>query len=164
MSTNGKKAQPKRKVAKASKGAGEAVAPRPPGRPSLYSTELVEAIAVRLEKGETLTSICRDEGFPDTATVYLWMSERPDVSSRIARAREIGFDAIAESCVDIAESAPARVATMHGDQVDGGDIQHKKLRIWTRMQLLAKWAPKKYGDKIEVDHKGKTKHVIKFKG
>lgn len=163
MSTK-KKAQTKRKGKKVGKAAGEGVAPRRPGRPSLYTPELVEAIAVRLEKGETLTSICRDEGMPEPTTVHAWMREREDVSARIARARDVGYDAIAESCVDIAESAPARVATMHGDQVDGGDIQHKKLRIWTRMQLLAKWAPKKYGDKIEVDHKGKTKHVIKFKG
>jgi hypothetical protein len=30
-------------------------------------------------------------------------------------------------------------------------IEHRKLRIETRLKLLAKWNPKKWGDKTQVD-------------
>jgi hypothetical protein len=29
-------------------------------------------------------------------------------------------------------------------------LGHRKLRIETRLKLLAKWNPKKYGDKVQV--------------
>jgi hypothetical protein len=32
-------------------------------------------------------------------------------------------------------------------------VQHKRLRIDSRLRLLGKWAPKKYGDKLEIDGK-----------
>jgi len=33
-------------------------------------------------------------------------------------------------------------------------IEHRKLRIDTRLKLLAKWNPKKYGDKQAIEHSG----------
>ena len=35
--------------------------------------------------------------------------------------------------------------------VDTDHIQRAKLRIDTRLKLLAKWNPKKWGDKLDVD-------------
>jgi hypothetical protein len=29
-------------------------------------------------------------------------------------------------------------------------IEHRKLRIETRLKLLAKWNPKKYGDRLDI--------------
>lgn len=119
------------------------------GRPSKYTPELIEEICERLSKGEPLAAICRDEGMPGVQTVYDWINEREPVSVAIARAREVGEEAIAASVLDIVDAEPARVATMHGDQIDSGDVANRKMRAEYRLKLLAKWNPKKWGDRID---------------
>jgi hypothetical protein len=121
------------------------------GRPSKYSPELIEAICERLSKGEPLAAICRDEGMPGVQTVYDWINEREPVSVAIARAREIGEEAMLAECLEIAESPTSTTAF---GSVDGGHIQEKKLRIDTRLKLLAKWNPKKWGDKVDLTSGG----------
>lgn len=128
------------------------------GRPSLYTAELVQTIADRLSKGEPMAVICRDEGMPAYRTVKDWMDSRPEVSAVIARAREEGFDVIATDCLDIADDARndwMERAADGGDEValqfNGEHVQRSKLRIETRLKLLAKW-DKRYGDRLAVDH------------
>lgn len=121
------------------------------GRPSKYTPELVEEIAERLAKGEPLAAICRDEGMPGVQTVYDWMNEREPVSVAIAQAREVGEEALLAECLEISDSPTER--TTFGS-VDGGHIQEKKLRIDTRLKLLAKWNPKKWGDKMDLTSGG----------
>jgi hypothetical protein len=36
------------------------------------------------------------------------------------------------------------------EQLDREHVQRSKLRIETRLKLLAKWNPKKWGDKLEL--------------
>ena len=42
------------------------------GRPSKYTKAVADEICLRLAKGETLRSICRDEHMPHEATVRQW--------------------------------------------------------------------------------------------
>ena len=116
------------------------------GRPSKYSPELVETICERLASGEPLAQICRDEGMPHPSTVRDWMSEREDVSRAIARAREDGFDAIAVDALQIADYG---LNDTSDGEVNHDVIQRSKLRVETRLKLLAKWDPKRYGDRIQ---------------
>jgi hypothetical protein len=67
----------------------------------------------------------------------------------------MGYDAMAEECLDIADNAGNdwmerldAEGIPVGWQVNGENIQRSKLRIETRLKLLAKFNPKKYGDKI----------------
>jgi hypothetical protein len=112
------------------------------GRPSIYSDELVVAICKRLSEGEPLAQICRDEGMPCVQTVANWENERENVSVGIARARRFGFDAIA---------ARARMTARGKDAQDGGDssgdVQRDKLIVDTDLKLLAKWDPRRYGER-----------------
>jgi len=39
-------------------------------------------------------------------------------------------------------------------------IKHRNLRIDTRLKLLAKWNPKKYGDVSKVEHSGRDGGAI----
>lgn len=88
---------------------------------------------------------------PCWRTVYDWINSNPDFAARIAQARETGYDAIAEEAMAIADEPPP--STQFGT-TDGGAVQHAKLRIETRLKLLAKWSPKKYGDKQQIEHSG----------
>jgi len=97
----------------------------------------VERIVDGLSGGTPLRVICREEGMPAWRTVYNWMEADEEIAARIARARERGFDAIAEETLDLADEVPRQSEA----------IQKAKLQIDTRLKLLAKWSPKRYGDK-----------------
>ncbi len=128
-----------------------------PGRPSTYTKAIGDEICRRLSEGEPLRSICRDEKMPHWTTAYDWMAADEQFSLRIARAREIGGDAIAHDCIDIAdESALDTIEADDGRIIPNHEvIQRSKLRVETRLKLLAVWFPNKYGNKVELNHKGK---------
>lgn len=97
--------------------------------------------------GEPLAQICRDDHMPSDKTVRNWMTDDAEITSAIARARVSGFDYLASECLEIAEERPERTAA---GSIDTGSVQHAKLRIETRLKLLAKWDPKRYGEKLEL--------------
>ena len=131
---------------------------------------LISEICARLSAGEPLAQICRDVHMPDRTVVYDWINQDESISQRIAHARNLGFDAIADQCLVIAntpqvgveEKVTPAVRNQQGDvvvpesiEVKRGDmLGHRKLQIETRLKLLAKWDPKRYGEKQQVEHSG----------
>lgn len=95
---------------------------------------------------------------PCWQSVYDWIDEDDDFSRRFARARERGFDAIALEALEIADTPFEGVETEESDagtKTKRGDmLGHRKLQVETRLKLLAKWSPKKYGDKQAVELTG----------
>lgn len=130
-------------------------------RPSKKTKALVEAICAKLAEGVPLTEICNAKGMPAPRTVRDWIGSDPEVSAAIARAREDGFDAIAAECLEIADDSRndwmERMAA-NGDpiaiQFNGEHVQRSRLRVETRLKLLAKWDPKRYGDKVQQEVSG----------
>ncbi len=124
-------------------------------RPSDFTQETADAICARLSKGEPLAHICRDDDMPAVRTVSDWKRVREGFSADFARAREEGFDAIAADCLDIADDTTRdTVYGENGERADMEWISRSKLKIETRLKLLAKWDPKRYGDKITQEHTG----------
>jgi hypothetical protein len=123
------------------------------GRPHTYTREAADTILAKIAEGKSLASICKeDPNLPPASTFRSWVIDDVDgLSARSARAYSIGHDAIADECIQIADEPPG-INPMTG-ATDGGDVQHKRLRIDSRLRLLGKWAPKKYGDKLEIDGK-----------
>jgi len=124
-------------------------------RLSKRSSQVEDEVCRRLSDGETLRSICRDERMPSWRSIYDWIAQDADFASRIARARELGADAIAEQILDIADTPVVGEEieeSESGMKVRRADmLGHRKLQVETRLKLLAKWFPKKYGDKQEID-------------
>ena len=126
-------------------------------RKSGYDPKVALKMCELLSEGTPLRVICRMEGMPAWRNVYFWMARDADLAAHIARAREVGYDAIAEECLDIADDArndwmereqynPRTKQTESVPVVDQEHIQRSKLRIETRLKLLAKWS-NKYSDK-----------------
>jgi hypothetical protein len=123
--------------------------PKPRGRPSTFTQEIAEEICRRLSDGEPLEKICRDDHMPASRTVSDWKRANEAFSADFACAREAGFDKIAAECLDIAdETASDTIQGENGDRANTEWISRSKLRIETRLKLLAKWDPKRYGDKV----------------
>ena len=125
-------------------------AKRSAGRPSTYTDAIAEEICRRIADGEPLRQICRDDHMPKWQTIYHWKSERQEFSNRIAHARELGTNAIAEDTLAIIDTPPERVE----GRIDPGFVSWQKNRVEQRMKLLAKWNPKAYGDKLQTELSG----------
>ena len=118
--------------------------PGPTGRPTVRTLALELELLDRLSAGETLMGICRDEHMPVRQSWYGWMEQDADLFGRIQRAKEKGCDAIAEHTREIAR----------GRGESSGDTQRDKLIIETDLKLLAKWMPRRYGDRQMVEQSG----------
>ncbi|MDQ9195166.1 DNA packaging protein [Cronobacter sakazakii] len=128
------------------------------GRPSDYTEELAEIICLRLAEGESLRSVCRDEGMPSKQAVLRWLARNESFRAQYVRAKEEGAEAIAEELFDIADDGSNdwmekldKDGEAIGYQLNGEHVQRSKLRIDTRKWYLSKILPKKYGDRIQHD-------------
>lgn len=111
--------------------------PKKIGRPSKRTPEIDAEIVERLSNGEPLAMICRDDHMPGYRTVYDWKDDDAEFSANIGRARDLGEEVIA-----------ARTGlTARGQGDSTGDVQRDKLIIDTDLKLLAKFNPKRWGDK-----------------
>ena len=127
------------------------------GRPTKYTPEIARIICEKLSEGIPLRQICREnEGFPAWRTVYDWMWRDQELSTAIARARDIGYDALAEECLYIADTPHIGIKKVYSSGAEPNEdsmtvteedmLGHRKLQIETRLKLLAKFNPKKYGE------------------
>lgn len=114
------------------------------GRKSTFSDEIANTIVESLTAGIPLAEICRRESI-GVSTVYDWMDAHEEFAGRIARARVFGHDQIA---VD------TRRVSRGEEGFSSGDVQRDKLIVDTDLKLLAKWDPKRYGDRQTVEHEG----------
>lgn len=123
-----------------------------------YSDSAARIICSRLATGETLASICRDTGL-SRSTIWDWLKRMPDFFEQYEAARKLGYDVIADECLAIADTPIIGEETEElpdgGVKIKRGDmLGHRKLQIETRLKLLAKWAPKKYGEKVALSGDG----------
>ena len=116
---------------------------RKTGRPSKYSDELAEKICEKIANGRSLRSICAEDGMPPMKTIYRWLEANEEFRHQYARAREKQADYFAEEIIEIADSTEAESAA----------VSKAKLQIDARKWAASKIAPKKYGDKSELDVK-----------
>jgi hypothetical protein len=90
---------------------------------------------------------------PAVRTVSHWKEASEAFKADFAGAREEGYDQIAADCLAIAdETTFDTIVGENGDRANTEWISRSKLRIETRLKLLAKWDPKRYGDKITQEH------------
>lgn len=125
------------------------------GRPSDYSKEIADEICSRLAMGESLRAICgkdRDDFIPHIGTVLRWVSERPDFREQYTRAREVQAETMADEIVSIADGGEG--AKFADPDALAQMTQRDRLRVDARKWVASKLLPKKYGDKVEVEHSG----------
>ena len=127
-----------------------------------------DTICKRLAEGESLRAICRGEGMPSQATVLNWADEQvsihPPFIEQYARARLLGYRALAEEIIEIADETGRDTYTDEdgNERTNHEVVARSRLRVDTRKWMLSKMLPKIYGDKIETTHTGPNGGPVQF--
>jgi hypothetical protein len=156
--------------------------PRPKGKigapsgPKGMTVDVITKLLEGLEAGTPLTILTRPTDMPSYNTVESWRREYPAFTEEYARARDAGYDQIALDAQNIADDGSrdyTEIETRTGVKVlvDYDHIQRSKLRVWTRLELLKRWDPARYGEAVKLmgdkdnplQHKHSGAVVNKFK-
>ena len=122
--------------------------------------EKAALILSRLEAGESLRAICRDEGMPSEAMVRKTVRDDPEgFGAQYMRARALGYEALADEIMEISDTP--QIGVIKTIKPDGAVeekfadmLEHRRMRVDSRKWMLAKMLPKVYGDKIDHNVSG----------
>lgn len=109
---------------------------------SLDDPSVVTELLERIASGKAIKEACREKGMPHFVTVFRRMNTDPEFAALMARAHEQQQDALVDEMREIADSATPET------------VHVAKLRIWQRQWVAMKLAPKKYGERTQVEHSG----------
>ena len=112
-------------------------------RPSIHTPDIVETICARLEAGEALAVICREDAMPGLRTFLRWADEKEEVGTAYSLALRARAEFFEAEHTRIAETAKGR------DSAAAARVQLAALE-WR----MSKLAPKRYGERLDlnVDH------------
>jgi len=116
-------------------------------RHSSYTEEAAEKICDWLSSGGSLLEYTKQEGSPEERTIYRWLSVNEEFRQKYARARDLQAEREAERIVQIADDFEI-------------PPEHKRYMIDARKWTASKLLPKKYGDKLDLEHSGEI--IVKF--
>ena len=122
------------------------------GRPTSYTDELADVICQRVAAGESMRTICSDDGMPSRETVRNWLEVHPAFLAKHARAREAQADVMDEEIMLEAVAATPETANV------------ARVRIDAFKWRAARLAPKKYGDRTTLagDPENPVRQVIDY--
>lgn len=133
----------------------------PGGRPEIYTQDLADRICAQLADGDSMRTVCKDDGMPCKTTVFMWLRTNEEFLNQYTRAKQESSDALTDEMLDIADDASNDWMERRdkddqsiGWQLNGDHVQRSRLRIETRKWLASKLKPKKYGDKIQQEISG----------
>lgn len=108
--------------------------------------------------GESLRHICAESNMPDKSTVFRWLAANEAFRDQYARARTVQAEVMADDILAIADDGTNDWMERIGQDgepigwtLNGEHVQRSKLRLDSRKWLMSKLAPKKYGERLELD-------------
>jgi hypothetical protein len=149
-----KKESPQSGAKAPSKATKPAAPKRPMGRPSMYSDELANTIMSRIANGESVRKICTEPNMPSQDTFFRWVFDKPEFSEKYTKALEIKADIMRDEILEIADdgSNDTYIDKDGNERTNAEVVARSRLRVDTRKWLMARQAPRKYGDKMDVNH------------
>lgn len=116
-------------------------------------------ICARIVEGAKLDTIAQELGGKGHSTILMWVAADPAFNEQYRAARMLQADAFAEQVLTIADDGSNDYETRQGrfgdyQAVNVEAVMRSKLRVETRFRLMAAYAPKRYGPKIDHEHSG----------
>ena len=126
----------------------------PRGQPTKYTKKLADEICAWIIQGKSLNSYTKQKNTPSHQSIYQWLREHKEFADNYARAREDQADTDADAINSIIER------TLDGEI----DPQTARVAIDGLKWTAGKRKPKKYGDKLDLNHSGDLDVSIKWGG
>jgi hypothetical protein len=116
--------------------------------------EAINEIINRVSEGESVHMIIKHnkDKYPTFSTFYKYINNNKDIEKAYLSAKQIGLEKRAQEIEEIADEEI--------EYNDNAAVQKQKLRIDTRKWLLSKLAPRKYGDKLDLNHGGQDGNPV----
>jgi hypothetical protein len=95
--------------------------------------------------------------------VFRWLGKFKEFSDQYARARENQAETLADEITNIADETMVIVKEKDGFTevvLDSTAVARNRLRIDTRKWVASKLLPKKYGDKVDLNHGGQVDNPL----
>lgn len=138
----------------------------PPAPPKPDLREKIPEIIDWIASGKSLRSICEVYGFPPIATFLRWVSQDEKLEKQYKSAMQIRSDVHHEEMFDIAADASKDFIDLVDDETgeckkvaNPNAIKRAQLEIDVRKWSTSRMNPKKYGDKVDLNHGGRVKVV-----
>jgi len=131
-----------------------------------YTVEQIETILdnvlIRIEKGEALRTILKDDDMPSSRTFFKWLDSNELYVKQYARACEIRAENLFDEIIEIADdsSGDTKYDKDGNPYLDNEYVQRSRVKIDARKWVLGKLNPKKFSDK--VTHEGNSDNPIKI--
>ena len=118
-----------------------------------YSDGLLASILDRVANGESLSSVCDADDMPSRKSFFQWVKDRPEIQAQYEFAIQMRADKLAEDILAIADDGMSDTYTDENgnERTNQEVIARSRLRVDARKWLAGKMAPKKYGDKLDVE-------------
>lgn len=125
--------------------------------------ERFEQVCIKIESGMSLRTIFSEYNPPMSNTLfYRLIKENKDLNERYARAKEIYAANIFDEIIEISDESNADIEISEEGKmyINGEAVQRSRLKIDARKWVLSKLEPKKYGDKLDIDHTTNGESII----
>lgn len=138
----------------------------PQGRPSAYTEELADKICNLIVQGMSCNKISQLDDMPAKSVIYFWLSQHQSFLDKYTRALEIRSLTFLDEATDIADDGSNDYYDKTGKNgevikvFDSEHVQRSRLRVDTRIKLLEKLQPRKYGPKVDMNHGVQTDNPI----
>jgi hypothetical protein len=118
-------------------------------RPVAFTEELFVKLLDRLAQGETLVAICADQTMPTRQSLFQKLYKDENARELYYAAREMQMEAMAEEILELSDNAENDWSTDdRGRRMANNDvIQRARLKVDTRKFIMAKMAPRRFGEK-----------------
>jgi hypothetical protein len=124
-------------------------------------------ILTEIMKGRSVRAICSDEGMPARSVIYEALAADAKFADHYARACSVRADEVFDEIFDIADNGTNDWMERHDEEggnvgwrENGEALRRSVLRVDARKWALSKMQPKKYGDKMDIEHGGNLSVVL----
>jgi hypothetical protein len=134
----------------------DSTATRAPARGRRTYTRMTDDVIdniIDLLHTNSLSEICRLPGMPERTTFMKRLAGDPELQKRYAAAIDVRADVLVDEIIEIADDdSNDTVIGENGPRANTEWIARSKLRVDARKWAAAKMAPKKYGDRVDMNH------------
>lgn len=126
---------------------------------------VIDSVLGEIAGGKSLVKVCEMPGMPNRTSFLRRVAEDKVLQARYAAAMEARADKYAEETIDIADdgSNDTYLDEEGNKRTDYDVVARSKLRIAARQWYAAKIAPKKYGEKVDLNHGGQENNPVEVK-